>query len=455
MQRWAPSATEAAVQPETKYARLGGDRIAYQVLGHGPDLVMTTGGFSQIDVVWEDPGIALFLRTLASFSRLILFDRRGTGASDPLPPDPLPPWEFYAEELAVVLDEVDAERATLLAQIDAGPLALFFAASRPERTSALILAHTTARFVATDDYPIGVPGEVAEVLLNQVDQLWGSEALAGMLMPSRAGDERFLRWFAKVQRTGASPRAARALLRASMEVDARPILPVIQAPTLILHRRDAHLIPVQHARFLAEHISDAKLVELPGSDLSLMWETRELALDLVEEFLTGVRRVPPPRRVLATVLFTDIVGSTKLASRLRDRRWRELLDTHDDVSRQTVEEFNGRLVETTGDGILATFDGPGRGIGCAAALRDQVRGIGLQLREGLHTGEVELRNDDVGGVAVHIAARVMDAARPGEILASRTVRDLVVGSDVVLEDRGTRQLRGVDGRWQLYAVARP
>jgi class 3 adenylate cyclase len=443
------------VQPETKYARLGGDRIAYQVLGHGPDLVMTTGGFSQIDVVWEDPGIALFLRTLASFSRLILFDRRGTGASDPLPPDPLPPWEFYAEELAVVLDEVDAERATLLAQIDAGPLALFFAASRPERTSALILAHTTARFVATDDYPIGVPGEVAEVLLNQVDQLWGSEALAGMLMPSRAGDERFLRWFAKVQRTGASPRAARALLRASMEVDARPILPVIQAPTLILHRRDAHLIPVQHARFLAEHISDAKLVELPGSDLSLMWETRELALDLVEEFLTGVRRVPPPRRVLATVLFTDIVGSTKLASRLRDRRWRELLDTHDDVSRQTVEEFNGRLVETTGDGILATFDGPGRGIGCAAALRDQVRGIGLQLREGLHTGEVELRNDDVGGVAVHIAARVMDAARPGEILASRTVRDLVVGSDVVLEDRGTRQLRGVDGRWQLYAVARP
>ena len=276
-----------------------------------------------------------------------------------------------------------------------------------------------------------------------------------MLMPSRASDERFLRWFAKVQRTGASPRAARALLRASMEVDARPILPVIQAPTLILHRRDAHLIPVQHARFLAEHISDAKLVELPGSDLSLMWETRELALDLVEEFLTGVRRVPPPRRVLATVLFTDIVGSTKLASRLRDRRWRELLDTHDDVSRQTVEEFNGRLVETTGDGILATFDGPGRGIGCAAALRDQVRGIGLQLREGLHTGEVELRNDDVGGVAVHIAARVMDAARPGEILASRTVRDLVVGSDVVLEDRGTRQLRGVDGRWQLYAVARP
>jgi class 3 adenylate cyclase len=444
------------VQPETRYARLDGDRIAYQVLGQGPpDLVMTTGGFSQIDIIWEDPGIALFLRTLASFSRLILFDRRGTGASDPLPPDPLPPWEAYAEELAVVLDEVGCERAALLAQIDAGPLALFFAGSRPERTSALILAHTTAKFVATDDYPIGVPAEVTQTLLGQVDQLWGSEALAGILMPSRAGDERFLRWFAKLQRTGASPRAAKALLHAALEVDARPILPLIHAPTLVLHRRDAHFIPFQHARFLAEHIPDAKLVELPGADLSLMWETREQILDLIEEFLTGVHPMPPPKRVLATVLFSDIVGSTERARELGDRRWRQLLDYHDELADRLVDEATGRLIKTTGDGILATFDGPGRGIGCAAALRDEVRGIGLQLREGLHTGEVELRNGDVGGVAVHIAARVMNAARPGEILTSRTVRDLVVGSDVVLEDRGMQRLKGVEGRWQLYAVARP
>src|SRR5919109_2173121 len=253
---------EETVQPQTKYTRLGDDRIAYQVLGQGPpDLVMTTGGFSQIDIVWEDPGIALFLRSLASFSRVILFDRRGTGASDPLPPDPLPPWEAYAEELAVVLDEVGSERAALLAQIDAGPLALYFAGSRPERTSALVLANTTAKFVASDDYPIGVPAEVTEALLDQVDQLWGTETLAGMLMPSRASDERFRRWFAKVQRTGASPRAAKALLRASLEVDARPILPLVHAPTLVLHRRDAHFIPIQHARFLAEQIPDAKLME--------------------------------------------------------------------------------------------------------------------------------------------------------------------------------------------------
>jgi class 3 adenylate cyclase len=444
------------VQPETRYARLGGDRIAYQVLGQGPlDLVMTTGGFSQIDIIWEDPGIALFLRTLASFSRLILFDRRGTGASDPPPPDPLPPWESYAEELVAVMDEVGCERAALLAQVDAGPLALFFAGSRPDRTSALILAHTTAKFAATDDYPIGVPAVVAEALLAQVDQLWGTETLAEMLMPSRASDERFRRWFAKLQRTGASPRAAKALLRAAMQVDARPILPLIHAPTLVLHRRDAHFIPLEHARYLAEHIPHAKLVELPGADLSLMWETRELALDLIEEFLTGVRHVPPPRRVLATVLFTDIVGSTERARRLRDRRWRELLDYHDELAGRLVEEASGRLVKTTGDGILATFDGPGRGIGCAAAFRDEARGIGLQLREGLHTGEVELRDGDVGGVAVHIAARVMDAARPGEILASRTVRDLVVGSDIILEDRGVQPLKGVEGRWQLYAVARP
>jgi class 3 adenylate cyclase len=260
---------------------------------------------------------------------------------------------------------------------------------------------------------------------------------------------------AKVQRTSVSPRAAQPYVRAMLEVDVRPILPLVQAPTLILHRRDVQVLSVEQGRYLAEHIRGAKLVELPGADGTLVWETPQLALDLIQQFLTGVGRPAEPTRVLATVLFSDIVASTEQASRLGDRRWRQLLNVHDELARRLVEEFGGRLVKTTGDGLLATFDGPGRGIGCAAALRDELGGIGVQLRVGLHTGEVELRDGDVGGIAVHIAARVMAAAGPGEILASRTVRDLIVGSDIVLDDRGTHPLRGVEGTWQLFAVVGP
>ena len=444
------------MQPETRYARLGGDRIAYQVLGEGPpDLVMTIGSFGHVDLAWEDPGIALFLRTLASFSRLIQFDRRGTGASDPLPLDSLPPWESYAEDLVAVLDEVGSEQAAIMAQVDASPMAIFFAGTKPERTSALILANATARYLAADDYPIGVPVEVAEAVLAQIDQLWGTEAIVTMQAPSRAGDERFRRWFAKVPAHRASPRAVQAFLRASFQIDASPILPLIQAPTLVLHRRDCQLVPITHGRYLAEHIPGATLVELPGTELTLFWETPELALDHVAQFLSGVRRVAQPTRVLASVLFTDIVGSTEQASRLGDRRWREVLEVHDELAHRLINEFSGRLIKTTGDGILATFDGPGQAIHCAAALREELAGIGVQLRAGLHTGEVELRGGDVGGIAVHIAARVMAAAGQGEILVSRTVRDLVTGSDVTLQDRGMYLLKGIDGDWQLLAVARP
>jgi class 3 adenylate cyclase len=324
-----------------------------------------------------------------------------------------------------------------------------------ERTRALILANATARYLAADDYPIGVPVEVAEAVLAQVDQLWGTEAMVTMQAPSRAGDARFRGWLARFQRTNASPRAVLAFLRASFEMDASSILPLIQAPTLILHRRDCQLVPVTHGRYLAERIPGATLVELPGTELTLFWETPEVALDHVEQFLTGVRRVAQPTRVLATVLFTDIVGSTQRARALGDRRWRELLNVHDDLSRRLAEEFGGRLVKTTGDGMLATFEGPGQAIHCAVAFRDELAGIDIRLRAGLHSGEVELRNDDVGGIAVHIAARVMAAAGPGEILVSRTVRDLVAGSDVTLEDRGMYLLKGIDGDWQLLAVAQP
>jgi class 3 adenylate cyclase len=441
------------VQPETRYAWLGQDRIGYQVLGKGPPDLVMTGGVT-IDVAWEDPGVALFLRSLASFSRLILFDRRGTGASDPPPPDPLPPWESYAAELTAVLDEVGSERAAVLAELDTTPAAIFFAASRPERISALILVHASAKYLASDDYPIGIPHEAAAALLAQADQLWGTDAMAAIYVPSRAGDERFRRWWAKLLRTGASPRSARALARTIMEVDLRPLLPLIQVPTLILHRRGFHIPPVEHARFLVEHVSGAKLVELPGADMSVIWDTPELALDLVEEFLTGVRRIPDPTRLLATVLFTDIVASTGRATRLGDRRWRELLEVHDELARRVVGEFQGQLVKTTGDGILATFDGPGRGIRCAAALRDELAGIGLQIRAGLHTGEVELRDGDIGGIAVHLAARVMATAGPAEILISSTVRDLIAGSSIAVEDRGPHALKGIEGTRQLFAVTR-
>jgi class 3 adenylate cyclase len=316
-------------------------------------------------------------------------------------------------------------------------MALFFAATRPERTSALVLGNASARYVAADDYPIGIPPERAEAIISRVEDTWGTAEPITTAIPSRAGDERFRRWVARMQRSMASPRTVHLFLRALFRVDVRPLLP---------------LLPIEHGRYLAEHLPDALLVELPGSDGPLIWETPELTLGHIEEFPTGVRQHVPTTRVLATVLFTDIVGSTERAAQLGDRRWRELLQVHDDLGRRLVEQWDGRLVKTMGDGLLATFDGPGRATACAVTLREQLGDIDLRLRAGLHAGEVELRGDDLGGIAVHIAARIMAAAGPGEILVSRTVHDLVAGSDLALADRGTRRLKGVDGDWQLFAV---
>jgi class 3 adenylate cyclase len=316
------------------------------------------------------------------------------------------------------------------------------------------LSNTSAKWAAADDYPIGLPREVVDTIIAQLDQHWGTENIASLVVPSRAHDERFRRWYAKYTRAATRPRAVLAMLQALSEIDARPLLPQVQTPTLILHRRNYTFMPIGHGRYLAEHIPGAKLIELPGSEPSLIWEDQQLAVDHLEEFLTGIRHSPDSTRVLAAVLFTDIVGSTEQAGRLGDRRWRELLNVHDELAGRLVEEAGGRLIKTTGDGILATFDGPGRGIHCAAAFRNQLRGIGVELRAGLHIGEVELRDRDVGGMAVHVAARIMAAAGAGEILTSRTVRDLMVGSDVVLEPRGSQSLKGVDGMWELSTVTR-
>jgi class 3 adenylate cyclase len=441
------------VEPETRYARLGEARVAYQVVGDGPpDLILSAGTFGNIDLDWEDPMAARMYRRIATFSRLIRFDRRGSGSSDPLPLDALPPWEAYMEEVVVVMDVVGSKRAAIMGVFDAGPMAALFAATKPERTVALILANTAARLLASEDYPIGAPPEAVEEVIDRVEETWGTEAQAWMQAPSRAGDERFRRWFAKYTRGIASPTAVKAYLHAMLEADARPILSSIYVPTLVVHRSNYPLFRIEHGRFLAEHVEGAKFVELAGADGALAWENADLLVDEIEEFLTGIRRRAEPDRALATVLFTDIVGSTERAGELRDERWLRLLDVHDETARRVVGGFGGRLIKTTGDGILATFDGPGRGIRAAALLREELDPSGIAIRAGLHTGEVELRDGDVGGIAVHIGARVMAAAAPGEILVSRTVRDLIAGSEIRLEDRGGHQLKGVEGDWHLFAV---
>jgi class 3 adenylate cyclase len=442
------------VERNTGYARLGTDRIAYEVVGTGSvDLVLSAGSFGSFDTDWEDPLAELFLRRLASFVRLIRFDRRGTGGSDPLPLDALPPWETFVEELEAVMAEVGSERAALMATYDAGPMGMLFAASKPEHTVALILVNTSCKYISSEDYPIGVPPEAADELSRTMGERWGSDKHVELQVPSRAGDARFRAWYAKKTRAIAGPAAAEAYFRSMFVADARSLLPAIHVPTLVLHRTGYRFMPIAHGLYLAEHIAGARMVELEGSDGPLYWEHADDALDAVQEFLTGVVPSPPSDRVLATVLYTDIVDSTGMLDRMGDARWRELLDVHDDIAARLVSANGGRLIKSTGDGVLATFDGPGRAIRFASGFAKQLAPVGLVIRAGIHTGEVELRGDDVGGIAVHLAARIMAAARDGEILVSRTVRDLVVGSDLTFEDRGTHDLKGIEGDWDLLAVS--
>jgi class 3 adenylate cyclase/pimeloyl-ACP methyl ester carboxylesterase len=447
------------MERSTGYARLGPDRIAYEVLTPDPrpaiDLVLSAGSFGAFDTDWEDPQAELFLRQLASFARLIRFDRRGTGASDSVPVEMLPPWESFVEDLECVMDEVDSERAALMATYDAGPMAMLFAATKPERTIGLILVNTSSKYVASDDYPIGFPAEAAEELNRTMADRWGSDQHVVLQVPSRSDDDRFRNWYAKKTRTIAGPAAASAYFRAMFTADARSLLPAIHVPTLVLHRTSYRFMPIEHGIYLTDRIEGARMVELPGSDGPLYWQHPDKALIAIEEFLTGVAPAMPTDRVLATILYTDIVDSTRRLAEVGDVRWRGILDTHDAIAERLVGDNGGRLVKNTGDGVLATFDGPGRGIRFATAFRDRLKTIDLPIRSGLHTGEIELRGDDVGGIAVHVAARIMAEAGEGEILVSRTVKDLVVGSDLVFEDRGVRRLKGIDGEWPLLAVQSP
>ncbi|MEE9534722.1 MAG: adenylate/guanylate cyclase domain-containing protein [Acidimicrobiia bacterium] len=444
------------MEPFTGYARLKGERIYYQVLGDGPiDLVVNTGSWGSIDVEWDDPATRLFYQNVARFTRVIQFDRRGSGASDPIPLDALPPWESFVDELESVMDEVGSERAAVLGGIDGGPVSMLFAASQPGRVSALILLTTMARFLADDDYPFGVPPAEAEEYIRQYGESWGTSENAAQWAPSKVDDSAFLERLAKVQRSVYSPSAAEAYARALLATDARAILPAIRVPTLVLHVAASPVIPIEHGQYIADHINGAKFIELPGTDAAPFWEYPDLLVSAVEEFLTGTGPAPVADRRLSTVLFTDIVDSTRRAEELGDRSWRTLLDFHDEASRRLIEVHEGRLVKSTGDGVLATFDGPGRAISAAIDLQDELGKVQIDLRTGIHAGEIEVRGDDVSGIAVHLAARVMAEADPAEILVSRTVRDLVVGSDIAFSDRGTHQLKGIEGEWQLYSVVRP
>jgi class 3 adenylate cyclase len=441
------------MQPQTRYARSPEGRVAYQIIGDRPlDLVFIPYWSTNIDVMWEEPSLARFLGRLASFSRLLCFDKRGTGVSDPLPLGSLPTLEQWMDDVRVIMDAAGSKRATLFGHGEAGQTAILFAATYPEQTSALILVDSSARALRDVGYPCGLPADRVAVAVDRFEERWGTGENLDFIAPSVAHDERFKRWYARYERLAVAPRTASAIYAMQFERDLRDVLKAIRVPTLVMHRVGNRYIRVGNGRYMAEHIPGAKWVELPGEDYLFHVGETEIMLAETEEFLTGMRSAPELDRVLATVLFTDIVGSTEKAAEIGDRKWRELLDQHDAIVGRQLQQFRGRLVRSTGDGILATFDGPARAIRCAGAIRDGLRGLGIGIRAGLHTGEVEMRADDLGGIAVHIGARVAALAAAGEILISSTVKDLVVGSGILFADRGTHILKGVPGEWRVFAA---
>lgn len=441
-----------AGMPRTRYALSGDAHIAYQVFGEGDlDLVFVPGFVSNVEHYWGMPRVPALFNRLGSFARVIIFDKRGTGLSDPVPGPP--PLEQRMDDMQAVMDAAGIERAALYGISEGGPASVLFAATYPERTNALVLYGSTPRFRTDADISWGADDEQIDFVLSEASAHWGDGALMSAFAPSAANDPTMQEVWGRFQRAGASPAMGCAVLAALFEIDVRDILPTIQVPTLILHRTGDLIAPVEGARLMAEKIPNARYVEFEGDDHVPFTGDFSPVVDEMEEFLTGTRRPRQLDRVLATVMFTDIVDSTRQAAEAGDRGWRELLERHDELTRRQLERFRGQEVKTLGDGFLATFDGPARAIECACAIRDGVQPIGLEVRAGLHTGECELAGDDVRGMAVNIGARIGAIADGNEVLVSNTVKDLVVGADLTFDDRGEHELKGVPGTWRLFAAS--
>lgn len=443
------------MQPETKYAKGEEGYVGYQVFGEGPrDLIFMPSWFQNLDAMWDEPSLARYFDRLASFARVICFDRRGHGVSDPVPLASLPTLERWMDDARLVLDEVGSDQTTILGEAEGGPMAMLFAATYPRRAPGLILVNSFARWQRDDDYAIGMPPETVDKLVSQYEQSWGSDhEILRLTAPSVANDKRFQRWFKRYSRLCMGKGAAAAMYNWVLHLDVRAVLPSIQADTLVIHRTETRHHRVEFGRYLAEHIPGARLVELPGADsFPFHAGDPEPILDQVREFVTGEREVRVEERVLATILMTDIVGSTKRAAELGDERWLDLLQAQLGMLRDRVQRFRGREIGTTGDGFLAIFDGPARAVRCAEEIEADARELNLKLRVGLHTGEIELRDDQIGGIAVHIAARVMEQGADGGVFVSGTVKDLVVGSGIEFDGRGQHALKGVPGEWPIFAV---
>ena len=439
--------------PPIRYARSDGVEIAYRTVGEGnADLVFVHGWLTHLNVLWDNPAYRRFCESLAGFARVILFDKRGMGLSERVEVGTL---EDRMDDIRAVMDAAGSQRAVLLCVSEGGPLSLLFAATYPERTQALVLCGAEVKEAITDDWPWGeATPDGHRRSMELVPERWGAGgAMIDFIWPSASGDEQIAAWWGRMQIEAATPRVAVAFMNMAYEIDVRRVAEAVEVPTLILHSPLDQVCHVENARFLSSTIHDARYVELSGADHVLWGDCADEILAHTREFLTGAREAPEPDRVLATILFTDIVGSTSVAGELGDRRWRDLLERHHEAVRQELTRFRGQELDIAGDGFFASFDGPARAIRCAVAAIRAVEPLGLSIRAGIHTGECERLAGKLSGIAVHIGARVAAQARPGEVLVSGTVRDLVAGSGLEFEDRGTATLKGVPGDWRLYALA--